>query len=57
MNGSVYDFQLMKSIVFDINWMSKSADVNKSDWKKLNAIPTLVNTLGEAAAIRGGGLQ
>lgn len=52
MNGSVYDFQLMKSIVFDINWMSKSADVNKSDWKKLNAIPTLVNTLKVAESLK-----
>ena len=44
-NGSAYDFRLMKSTIFDINWMSKSADVNKSDWKMLNAIPALVNTL------------
>ena len=44
-NGFAYDFQLMKSVVFDINWMSKSADVNKIDWKQLNSIQTLLSAL------------
>lgn len=44
-NGSAYDFELMKSVVFDINWISKMADVNKADWKQINAIQALLNAL------------
>jgi hypothetical protein len=43
--GSSFDFQLIKSTIFDINWLSKSADLNKSDWREINSISVLLSSL------------
>jgi hypothetical protein len=44
-NGFAYDFILVRSTIFDINWLSKSADMNKIEWRQLNAIPALLKFL------------
>ena len=48
-NAFKYDLNLVRSTIFDINWISKLADMNKSDWRSLNAIPALLNLLKRAA--------
>ena len=42
-NGYAYDFILVRSTIFNINWLSKSADMNKIEWRQLNAIPALLS--------------
>jgi len=44
-NAFTYNFELVKSVVFDINWISKAADLNKIEWRKLNSIQALLTLL------------